>query len=306
VTFTKPNITSDVAASLLFRDTLGSAYTYFSTGTQNGKNRGFNMGLAADKINNLILAPGQEFSYNEVVGPRDLEHGFKLAHVYSAGKIIDGVGGGICQVSSTMYNAVLKADLQVKERRNHSFTVGYVPLGQDATAYYGGTDFRFVNSTNWPLKLIAKISGNKVSFSILGTNEDPGKAVIISNKILKETPFEVKYTDDPTLSAGVTKEQQEGMKGYVVETYKTIKVDGKVISQTKLHTSTYKAYAQIVLRGTKPVSSTGGKVTPSSGTIAPADDVEPAEPVETAEPGDPPILDEVEQPVDEAPDAAVD
>ena len=289
VTYTNPSITSDVAASLLFKDELATASTSFSTGTENGKNRGFNMGIAVDKINNMILAPGQEFSFNEVVGPRDLEHGFKIAHVYSAGKIIDGVGGGICQVSSTMYNSVLKADLQVAERRNHSFTVGYVPLGQDATAYYGGVDFRFINSSKWPMKLLAVIKGNKISFSIIGTNETPEKAVIISNKILKETPYPVKYTDDPTLPMGTTKETQEGMKGFVVETYKTIKIDGKVISETKLHTSTYKAYAQVLLRGTKPVAAPAGTKTTTSGAIT---SEKPAKPVEAAAPVDSEILDE--------------
>lgn len=275
VNFVSPAVTSEIAASMLFRDELGTANTYFSTSTENGRNRKYNMGLAVEKINNMILAPGQEFSFNDVVGPRDLEHGYKLAHIYISGKITDGVGGGICQVTTTMYNAVLKADLTVTERRNHSFTVAYVPLGQDATAYYGATDFRFVNSSNWPMQLLATIKGNRIYFTIKGTLETPGKTVIISNKILKETPFTVKYTDDPTLPVGTEKEVQEGLNGYIVETYKTIKMGDKVVSETKLHTSTYKAYAQIVRRGTKPVSPAGGTVTApvsdgSSGTAAPS------------------------------------
>jgi len=261
VTFISPGITSEMASSMLFRDDLGTANTYFSTSTENGRNRKFNMGLAVDKINNMILAPGQEFSFNQVVGPRDLEHGYKFAHVYIGGKITDGIGGGICQVSTTMYNAVLEADLTVAERRNHSFTVAYVPLGQDATAYYGGTDFRFINSTNWPMQLLASIKGNHIYFTIKGTIEAPEKSVVISNKILKEIPIPVKYTDDPTLPVGTEKEIEEGLKGFVVETYKTIKMGDKVVSETKLHTSTYKAYAQIILRGTKPVDPSNGTVT---------------------------------------------
>ena len=105
-----------------------------------------------------------------------------MAHVYSAGKIIDGIGGGICQVSSTMYNAVLKADHTVTERRNHSFTVGYVPLGQDATAFYDAVDFRFVNSTKWPIKLLASIKNNRFYITIKGTNENPNKEVIIQQR----------------------------------------------------------------------------------------------------------------------------
>lgn len=274
VNFISPAVTSEIAASMLFRDELGTANTYFSTSTENGRNRKFNMGLAVEKINNMVLAPGQEFSFNDVVGPRDLEHGYKLAHVYIGGKITDGIGGGICQVSTTMYNAILKADLTVTERRNHSFTVAYVPLGQDATAYYGGTDFRFVNSGNWPIQLLATIKGNRIYFTIKGTLETPGKTVIISSKILKETPFTVKYTDDPTLTVGTEKEVQEGMNGYIVETYKTIKIGDKVVSETKLHTSNYKTYAQVIRRGTKPIAPTGGTVTApvsdSSSNAAPA------------------------------------
>lgn len=289
VTFTKPNVTSDMATSFLFKDELAAASTRFSIATENGRNRAHNMALAVAKINNLILAPGQEFSFNKVVGPRDLASGYKMAHVYSAGKIIDGVGGGICQVSSTMYYAILRADLLVNERRNHSFTVGYLPLGQDATAYYGGTDFRFTNSTKWPMKLIAAVSGNKISFSIKGTNDTPGKTVIISSKILKETPFEVKFTDEPTLPVGTTKEKQEGMKGYVVETYKTIKIDDKVVSQTKLHTSTYKAYAQEILRGTKPLDTANGTAASAPDTTAPE---KPAASDGAVDPLDSAILDE--------------
>ena len=271
-----------MATSMLFRDELASAATSFSTGTVNGQNRKFNMQLAVKNIDQLILLPGEEFSYNKVVGPRDVEHGYKTAHVYIRGRIEDGIGGGICQVSSTMYNAVLTADLEVSERRNHSFTVGYVPLGQDATAFYGGTDFRFVNSTKWPIKLLAQVSGNKIFFSIMGTNENPGKTVIISNKILSKTPFTVSTTIDPTLPSGTTRELQEGLDGYVVETFKTIKIDGKVISQKKLHTSRYNPCTQILVVGPSPADSVNPPVVPP---------VVPEQPV-TDPIVDPEILDE--------------
>jgi len=253
VSIVMPSVTSDAARSMLFRDELGSATTSFGTGTVNGQNRKFNMQLAIKNIDQLILMPGEEFSFNEVVGPRNAELGYKPAHVYMQGRIVDGIGGGICQVSTTLYNAVLMADLEVTERRNHSFTVAYVPLGQDATAFYGGTDFRFVNSTKWPIKLLSNITGNKIHFSIIGTNETPGKTVIISNKILSRTPFTVQTQEDPTLPVGTTKELQEGLDGYVVETFKTVKIDGKLISEKKLHTSRYNPCTQILLVGTKPV-----------------------------------------------------
>lgn len=290
VTFIKPVITSDIISSFLFRDQLATMSTTFSSASENGRNRKHNMIVAIKNINNLILMPGEEFSFNKVVGPRDVEHGYKTAHVYIRGRIEDGIGGGICQVSTTMYNAVLKADLQVVERKSHSFTVGYVPLGQDATAYYGGTDFRFLNSTKWPMKLTSVVSGNKISFTITGTNEIPGKTVIISNKVLKETPHEIKKIPDATLPFGTTKEKQEGLNGYIVETFKTIKLDGKVISQKKLHTSRYNPCTQEILVGTKgaPPATPPGEVITAPEVVPVPDVVVPAAPEETD------IIDEAE------------
>lgn len=275
VSIVMPSITSDTAASMIFKDELASTVTSFGTGTVNGQNRKFNMQLAVKTINQLILLPGEEFSFNKVVGPRDVEHGYKTAHVYIRGRIEDGIGGGICQVSTTMYSAVLAADLEVTERKNHSFTVGYVPLGQDATAFYGGTDFRFVNSTKWPIKLLSNVNGNKIHFSIMGTNENPGKTVIISNKILSKTPHTVQTTEDPTLPIGTEKQTQEGLDGYVVETYKTIKADGKVISQKKLHTSKYNPCTQMLIVGTKPVEGVTPPITPP--VTPPVDQEQPVE-----------------------------
>lgn len=294
VVFTKPAITSDMASSMLFRDELAAYSTTFSTATENGRNRKYNMSLAVAKIDGLILLPGDEFSYNKVVGPRDIEHGYKEAHVYINGRVENGIGGGICQVSTTMYNAVLKADLQVVERRGHSFTVGYVPLGQDATAYYGGTDFRFVNSTKWPIRLNASVLGNRVSFKLTGTIETPGKTVIISSKTLSHTPYATKYIDDPNLPFGQTKVKQEGSDGYVVETYKTIKIDGKVVSQTKLSTSKYNPCTEEIWVGKKGApATTPGAITvkPKGGTAGTAPAAEKPAPSET-EPAADEIVDE--------------
>jgi hypothetical protein len=218
-------------------------------------------------INGKILLPGEVFSFNDTVGPRSEDGGYKTAHTYVAGKVIDGIGGGICQVSSTLYNAVLNADLEVVERRNHMFTVGYVPYGQDATVSYGTTDFRFKNSTSWPIKLNATVTKNNyIIFTFLGTNENPDKKVIMTQKIIKNIPFEIKYIDDPTLPAGKTIVKQEGKQGLIVETYKTIKDGTKVISQTKIHTSKYSPLTEEVRRGPGAATGTAG-VTTENGTV---------------------------------------
>ena len=168
----------------------------------------------------------------------------------------DGIGGGICQATSTLYNAVLLADLDVVERRSHSFIVTYVPLGQDATAYYGGTDLRFINNTGWPIKILSWVEGNKVNCVFLGTNLTPEKTVVISTKTLSHTPYKTKYVDDPTLPVGTVKKSQYGTDGYVVETYKTVKMGDKVISQKKIHTSRYKPCDEEFLVGIKQPDGT--------------------------------------------------
>ncbi len=240
VILTNPEITTEIATSMLFRDELANVSTKYKTTTQNEKNREHNIGLAVSKFNGTILLPGEEFSFNKIVGSRNETTGYKEAHVYINGRVEDGIGGGICQSVSTLYTAVLKADLNVTERKSHSFIVTYVPLGQDATAYYGGTDFRFVNSTQWPMKIEAWLFKNRVHVVFKGTNTTPDKKVFISSKVMSQTPHETKYVDDPTLPVGTTKKEQYGTDGFIVDTYKTIKSGNVVVSQTKLHTSRYK------------------------------------------------------------------
>jgi vancomycin resistance protein YoaR len=288
VTLQLPEITTDIANKAIFRDTLATYSTRFSTSNENSRNRGENIKLVVSKIAGKILSPGEVFSFNQTVGPRNEEGGFKAAHVYVSGKVVDGIGGGICQASSTLYNAVLYSDLDVVERRNHMFTVGYVPKGNDATVSYGSTDFRFKNSTRWPLKIDAKVTkDNNVIFTLIGTNETPGKEIVISPKIVKTIDFKTKYVDDPTLPAGTTKVSQEGMTGYVVDSYKITKQDGKIVSQKKLYTSTYKALEKIVLRGTKKADGTTAPPsvtqTPPSETQTGVDDADnpPASPSES-------------------------
>ncbi len=257
VQYIQPEITTEKANAMIFKDEIASISTHFSASNVNDKNRGENIKLAVAKINGKILVPGDVFSFNDVVGPRTEEGGYQNAHTYVAGKVVDGIGGGICQVSSTLYGAVLKSDLEVLERRNHMFTVGYVPYGQDATVSYGTTDFRFKNSTAWPIKIEAGVtSKNNVYFTFVGTNENPGKKVIITQDIVKTLPFTTKYIDDANMLEGKTSVRQEGKEGYVVDTFKTIKIDGKVISETKLHTSKYQPLVKEIIRGTKKPDAT--------------------------------------------------
>lgn len=253
VVFEDPELKTEQAQAMLFRDTLATSNTNFSTSTQNNYNRGINMQIASSKINGTVLGPGEIFSFNDVVGPRTVQNGYKTAKEYVSGKIVDGIGGGVCQVSSTLYNAVLFSDLETVFRQNHMFSIGYLPLGRDAAVAYSDLDFKFKNNTNWPIKIEAAVKNNTVSFSIRGTQEQPGKTIELSHVQIRSTPAPIQYIDDPNLEEGQTVVIQSGQAGYVVDTYKTVKINGVVQSKNKLHTSTYSTYKTIIKRGTKRV-----------------------------------------------------
>jgi len=267
-----PEITEKDINNKLFKDTLYTAYTSYKTDTQTDKNRTENLRLASSKINGTILAPGEIFSFNNTVGKRTIEAGYKDAMIFRNGKVIPDIGGGICQVSSTLYNAVLYADLEIVERSNHMFVVSYVPYGLDSTVYYGQTDFRFKNSTNWPIKIESWMTNdNRLYFSIKGTNESVGKTVEIITEIVKTIPFTTKYTEDPNLPEGEKKVTQAGQNGYVVNTYKVIKVNGTVKEKKKISTSTYQPLTEEVTIGTKPVENMPEITTPDT-TVNPETD----------------------------------
>jgi len=169
LTVTKPDYTEDELNKLLFRDKLGTQTTDYSTSS---KNRATNVELAASKVNGVILLPGEEFSYNDVVGKRTEAVGFKPAGAYSGGREVTEVGGGICQVSSTIYCAALYSNLKITDRSNHHFSVGYVKAGLDATVSWGGPEFKFVNNRDLPIKLVVYYSNRQLTVEIWGTDVD--------------------------------------------------------------------------------------------------------------------------------------
>lgn len=146
------------------------------------KDRTHNVKLAAAAINGRLLRPGEIFSYNQVVGPRLKKTGYKEAQIYSRGEIIPGVGGGICQVSSTVYNAALLANLEIIERSNHSMPVPYVPLGRDATVAYGIRDLKFKNITSAPVYIATRIEENRLTVDVYGTAIDKKEVSIVTTK----------------------------------------------------------------------------------------------------------------------------
>lgn len=213
-------------------------------------NRSKNLEIAAQKINGLVLLPGEEFSFNKVVGKRTVEEGYKDAKIYVDGGVQDGLAGGICQISSTLYNAVLLANLEIVERRNHSFTTSYVPAGRDATVVYGTTDFRFKNSRSYPIKLEASVADGIASFKIHSVApEETEYEVKILPVITQSIPFATEQVQDPTLMPGEQKVVQSGHAGYRVTTYKQLSQNGTVISKEIISNDVYQPMRTIVKVG---------------------------------------------------------
>jgi len=246
---TMPEITQSVLEAKLFNSTLSSFSTRYNPGAVN---RSKNVAIAANRINGYIMAPGDVFSYNEVVGRRTVANGFLNAPVYENGKSVDGIGGGVCQVSTTLYSAVLYGDFEVVSRQNHSMPVAYAPLGQDATVVDGAIDFQFKNNTNYPIKIVASASKGTMSVSIVGTKREVPRTVKLNHTILSQVPPTVKETMVAELPTGTRVVAEKGKTGYVVSSTKYVYENGQLIETKSLGKSTYKMVPEQVNVGTGP------------------------------------------------------
>ena len=217
-------------------------------------NRAYNVELATKKINGTVIMPGETFSYNKIVGSRTIEAGWKEGTAYIAGKVVPSVGGGVCQVSSTLYNTALLANLEITERTNHTFTVDYVAASRDATVYYGSLDFCFKNTRTYPIKIVATAQNGVCKISMYGIKEKVEYEIILQSKITSYINNTTTYKEDPTLEVGKEVVEQIGFNGCRSEGYKIVKHNGKIISQTLLSKDTYSPQERIVRRGTKQVT----------------------------------------------------
>lgn len=248
----QPKVKTTDLNDVLFKDVLGE---YKTTYDRNYTNRVANLEAASKYVNGTILYPGDEFSYNKVVGPRTAARGFKEAHIFSGGKVVDGLGGGICQVSSTIYNAILYANLEVTSRTAHMMHTGYVNPSLDATVVYGSIDFKFKNNRETPIKIEAITKNGETIVRIYGLKSDKDVKVELESKILKTIPYTTVNQYDDTMNEGTTKVLQSPMNGYESEAYKIIKdANGNVISRTLISKDNYKQTSKIVAVGTKKVA----------------------------------------------------
>ena len=246
---TKPKIaTKDLKYENFFPEQLSKYVTRYD---ESNLNRSNNIKIASEKINGTILMPGEIFSYNKIVGARTIKAGYKEAAVYMGGKVVDGIGGGICQVSSTLYNSALEANLEIVSRKNHYFITSYVSASRDATVSYGTIDFKFKNSRNYPIKIECKSNNGICQVAIYGITEETEYQVIIEDKITEVIPYTTKYVETNLLEKGTENQVQKGVNGYKSEAYRILKLNGQVISKTLLSKDSYNPLEQIIEKGTK-------------------------------------------------------
>lgn len=233
-----------------FPNTLGTFTTRYDA---SNKNRSNNISVATDKIDGTVILPGETFSYNQILGKRTIEAGYKEAGAYAGGKVVQEVGGGICQVSSTLYNAVLYANLEIVERSSHYFETSYVDAGRDATVSWGTVDFKFKNNRQYPIKIEANSNSGVTKISIKGIYEETEYEVVIQSKITSYIDKTVRYEEDDSLEAGQEEVIQGGHDGCNSEAYKILKLNGNVVSKTLLSKDSYHALEKIVKIGIKKV-----------------------------------------------------
>ena len=235
----------------------------FTTNTTANQNRNTNVRLAAEAINGTVIKPGQEFSFNGTVGQRTEAKGYKGAAAYNNGEVVQEIGGGVCQVSTTLYNAVFKAGLKISSRRSHTFEPSYVTPGRDATVSWDQPDFKFINNSSTAIGLRASYADQKVTVSVYGIPilEDGITWDLDSKKVEDLGTPNPTYEEDQTLQPGEEVIKSKGSAGNRWETYKVVYKNGKEISRELDHKTTYKGHTPVVRR-----NSTGVVLNPSETT----------------------------------------
>ena len=240
-----PTVSTEELQACMFRDVLGT----FTTKCAGPWGRHQNIKLASAAINGKIYNPGEEFWYNSTVGQRTAARGYQEAGVYEAGRTTTGIGGGICQVSSTLYYAVLLSDLDIVLRYCHMFNPGYMPIGCDATVSWGGPDFAFRNSRDYPIKIVTSYNDdtNELTCTILGTKVDD-HYVVMTNAVLASYDYQTVYQESPDVAPGEEVIDQYGHTGYHVRTWRNIyDGDGNLLSSRVEADSHYDVGNKIIL-----------------------------------------------------------
>src|SRR6266540_4039142 len=241
----QPELTTAKAKALGVTERVSSFTTTFSAADAP---RVHNIGLIAASMNHKLIMPGGDFSMNAATGERTAAKGYRTAHVIVNGELVDGLGGGVCQAGTTMFNAVLMAGLPVLERRNHSLHISHYPLGRDATLNWPGTDLRFRNDSPYGIYITSSWSTSSLTFSLWSTSRDY-KVSLSTSAMRNFRGPPTRYEDDPTMPKGTESVEEEGSKGFDVTVFRTVTKDGTVVRRDQF-VSNYVPWTRIVRRGT--------------------------------------------------------
>ena len=252
----------------LFSNVLSTLSTTYD---QADTDRVQNLKVASERCNNTILYPGDEFSYNKALGTRTIANGFAPGHSFAGGRVVTTIGGGICQVSSTLYNVVLMADLEITNRVAHGMYVEYVKPSLDATVVDGAIDFKFKNNRKYPVKIEATAENGIVKVSLLGIKEANEPIIEIESVVLETLEYKTIKENDFTMKKGTTKVVQEPVNGYVSEAYRIVKdANGNEVSRTLISKDRYVPTNEIIKIGTKeevvitvPIEPVEPEITPT-------------------------------------------
>ena len=258
----EPEIHTNEIGEEAFPDLLGAFSTKYD---ETNVSRSKNLKIAMNKLNGVVVMPGEVFSYNTTLGKRTVEEGYQYANGFSGGGVVPMLGGGICQISSTLYNAVLYANLNIVERHNHMYQATYVDPGRDATVSYGTLDFKFENTRKYPIMIKTQCGSGTANIKIFGIKEDIEYEVDIISNVSGYVGYKVVYQDDASLSPGAERVSQYGLQGCKSTTYRVRKLNGQEVSREVLSTDSYSALNKIIRRG---VASSRQKATTTEKTEA--------------------------------------
>lgn len=261
VELTKPKVTKEDLSKI--KGLMGTFSTSYATSAPGRCN---NIEIATKAVNGTVVMPGEVFSFNDIVGPRTVERGYQEAGTYVGNKVEPGIGGGICQVSTTLYRAAMRANIRSVERLNHSMSVGYAKPGLDATVSYGYLDYKFKNTYDFPIYIQGITGGKNVTYNIYG---DPialnGKTYDMVSEILETIPPETKVVPDSTLPEGKEVSEGTAMTGYKAKSYQITYEKGVEVNREVVSTDTYSSVGIVVRKGTQPANTETPVTTDTSG-----------------------------------------
>lgn len=232
----------------------GIISSFSSSYTNTGNGRVTNMKIASGYINGTVLMPGDEFSYNETIGQTTAERGYAEANTYVGSEIVPNYGGGVCQISTSLYRAAMRANLRSTLRYNHSMMVSYAEPSLDATVFEGDIDYRFKNTYDFPIYIESGMSESYITFNIYGNKEGiGGKTYELVNEIIEKYDYTTEYVDDNTLEVGKQITKLNGAAGYKSNGYLVTYENGVEVNRELVSTDVYQPMNSVVLRGTKKV-----------------------------------------------------